>query len=261
MLHNPNATLEQFSEIIEVDEAWSSRLLKLANSAYFQRGQAATNIVAALQLIGLAELRCVLNAVILRDLFPSSHPLRMPLWTHNIAVANTALLLADSYAPHLQNDAFLAGLTHDIGKLLLLERSPTMLDAITRELAHCRSYPEAEELVTPFSHTVLGQALAEQWSFPEQVVKAIAWHHQGIDNHGAKKGVQLYELITLANSLVHSLAIGYSNRYDGVREYHRELFAEQLKALQLPLDPSPAGLAPLKRQLDSRLEEHLVLWE
>lgn len=107
--------------MIEVDEALAARVIKIANSVFFDRGNKSSSIEEAVLVIGLNELRNLLNANALSDIFRVGVA-REQLWAHDVAVALTSKQLAQRILPHQADSAFLAGLMHDIGKLLLLQR-------------------------------------------------------------------------------------------------------------------------------------------
>jgi HD-like signal output (HDOD) protein len=111
---NPNAEAHDYIEVLEADEGLSARILKIANSVFYDRGGGSRTIADAVNVVGLAELKNLLNATALSNLFPVRHHLRASFWTHNIATALTARVLSRSVYPTGTDQAFLAGLMHDI---------------------------------------------------------------------------------------------------------------------------------------------------
>jgi len=84
---DPSAEARDFVEVIESDEALSARVLKISNSVYFDRGKPTNTIEEAVLLIGMNELRCLLNATTLSEIFPSRASARTQLWSNDIATA------------------------------------------------------------------------------------------------------------------------------------------------------------------------------
>ncbi len=108
----PNAEAREFVEVIASDESLSSRVLKIANSAFFDRGKKSSTIEEAVIVIGLSELQSLLSAATLSELFPSTNHLRKLLWEHDIAVALYARTISECTAPEQSGVAFIGGLMH-----------------------------------------------------------------------------------------------------------------------------------------------------
>lgn len=213
---DPNAEARDFVEVIESDEALSARVMRVANSVYFDRGKGSKTIDEAVLVIGINELRCLLNATTLSELFPSKSPLRTALWAHDIATAVIARTLAARLRPNQGDLLFLGGLMHDIGKLLLLQRAPAELSkAIALAAEKGIELFEAEGLVFPFDHTEVGQLIGEKWNFSKELLDIIRNHHRvgEFNNRTARQatrqgGPTNPEIIWAADTIAHALALG-----------------------------------------------------
>jgi HD-like signal output (HDOD) protein len=202
----PNAEAHDYIEVIEADEGLSAKTLKIANSVFYDRGGGSRTIADAVNVIGIAELRNLLNASALMNVFPLRHPLRSQLWAHDIATALTARLIAKTIAPHLADSAFLAGLMHDIGKLLLLQRHTESYAKLLKEgLSAGLESPLAEVNEYPFDHTHVGQLIGEQWRFTKELTMAIRCHH---NDWSTFSGISLAALIKASDILTHGLNLG-----------------------------------------------------
>ncbi len=203
---NPTADARDFITVIESDESLAARILKMANSVYFDRGSRCTTIDDAVGVIGLSELRNLLCSSSTTDIFPTKNPLRVTFWEHNLSVAIASRVLAKEFAPALSSSAFFAGLMHDIGKLILIQRAESGYREV---VSHMRdgstTLAEAELLVYPFDHTEVGQIIGESWSFPPEVILAIRHHHRPLQERSHIGGTPtLCDLVMLANTLVHA---------------------------------------------------------
>ena len=97
---DPNAEARDFVEVIKADESLSARIIKISNSVFFDRGHGGSKTIEdAVMVIGISELRGLLNAGALSDLFPSRHPARTQLWANDIATGIAARLLAQRLLP------------------------------------------------------------------------------------------------------------------------------------------------------------------
>jgi HD-like signal output (HDOD) protein len=199
---NPNAEAHDYIEVLEADEGLSARILKIANSVFYDRGGGSRTIADAVNVVGLAELKNLLNATALSNLFPVRHHLRASFWTHNIATALTARVLSRSVYPTGTDQAFLAGLMHDIGKLLMLQQHMDNYERVLRKgLSDGIDSVSAEVQVYPFAHTHVGQMLAERWNFSQDLYDVIGGHHQPWEDipRGSLTG-----LIKVSDVIVHA---------------------------------------------------------
>lgn len=209
---NPEAKSTEFVDIIESDEALSARVLRIANSVYFRRGEAATDIEKAVNSIGLTELRCILSATLLKNLLRIKHPAREQLWANAVGTAIAARALSRYSKKIHENEAFLCGLMHDIGKLVILRAAGKRYEEVIRKVSTGRlSFIQAEEEVFGLNHVEVGKWAAESWRFPKVVVQAIALHHQPWpeDKQRAKKNLTPALLISISDCIVHSSGIGH----------------------------------------------------
>lgn len=247
---NPGAEASDFVALVEEDEALSARVLKLANSVFFDRGSATTTIEAAVVLIGTNELRCLLNSIALRELFPSPSPHRALLWEHDVAVAIGARVFASRLEPSAAGLAFIAGLMHDIGKLLLLQRSGPDYARVVRLVEDSGlPYSEAEAEVYPFDHTEAGQLVAERWNFPADLTDAIRNHHLPWDR--LDTGPAATRLVKAADAAVHALGFAHPRGHGKLRKRYEESLDECREGLELGAAEWRELLEAAKRAIDA----------
>lgn len=226
---DPKAEARDFVEVIESDEGLSARIIKIANSVFFDRGHQTKTIEDAVVVIGINELRCLLNANTLSDIFPSKHSDRALLWGHDIAVALVARTLAQRRLPAQSDAAFLAGLMHDIGKLLLLQRLTDEYGKILRAVEQQgKDSVGIEEEKLLFSHVDVGQLIAERWKFTPELTRVIKLHHRppGEDD-------PLVLIIYAADGIAHALGLGHSPAMRKLRSYHQERLPEIFERLSI----------------------------
>lgn len=213
---NPNAEAHDFINLLQGDEGLSSRVLKIANSVFYDRGGGSKTIVDAVNVIGIAELRNLMNATVLGGLFPVRHHLRREFWGHNIATGIAAKVVARALLPSLVDQVFLAGLMHDIGKLLILQQHVDDYERVVkRGLADGVESSTAEVSVYPFDHAQVGQLIAEKWHFSAELYEAIGDHHKPWADLQAGS---LTGIVKLSNLLAHTLGLGVTR---DIRSYQR----------------------------------------
>lgn len=245
---DPNSEIQDFVEVIESDEGLSGRIIKIANSVYFGRSQLCSTINDAVVNIGMNELKNLLNANTLCDIFPSKHPARAQLWMHNIGVALIAREMAARFAPGLKNEALLSGLVHDIGKLLLLQKRPDEYEKILRKgLDSEESSCQLEQDQFVCNHCEVGQLLAQQWNFPANIIDVIATHHSyNVSDLGANLN-KLPELIAVADILCHAIGIGHPLPNSGLKRKNLSTAAEILEKLGVTTQEQASMLEGLQR--------------
>jgi HD-like signal output (HDOD) protein len=249
---DPNAEARDFVDVIEADEALAARIIKIANSVFFDRGHASKTIPEAVTVIGINELKCVLNASSLTALFPSNHIARTQLWANDIATALITRQLAQRLMPESADGGFLAGLMHDIGKLLMLQRAADdyvkILKRVEQEGCDFRT---AEQEAFVCDHTEVGQLIAERWNFTKELTAAIRQHHEPW-LEGAPP--TLARLVYAADTLAHSLGIGHPRGWKRFQQKSTERLEELWPQLQVTAGERQSFLNSLRRTYESERE-------
>lgn len=249
---NPKAEAHDFIEVIEADEGLSARIVKIANSVFYDRGGGSKTISDAVQVIGTAELRGLLNASALSDLFTVKHSLRGSMWSHDIATALTAKVLARRVLPSQTEHALLAGLMHDVGKLLMLQRHSDTYEKISRKSAQEGvESVVAEATEYPFDHTEVGQLIAERWNFSPELTAAIRFHHMEWRDI---EPLSLASIVKASNIIAHSLGLGETSNSARVRAVYEPLLADSWIALAINSGDQKAILDEARRTFETEYE-------
>lgn len=226
---NPDAEARDFVELIGSDEALSARIIKIANSVFFDRGSRSESIEECVNKIGINELRSLLTANTLADILPSRHGARSQLWANDLGTAISAKILCERILPAKAPSAFLGGLMHDVGKLLLLQRRPdeySQIMLLVQQKTH--DFSLAEQELFAFDHTQVGQLIAEKWMFTPDITEIIRSHHQA-----APSKTSLPYLVQCANSISHSLGLGHGKGFGALRNAHADKLPAMFEALEI----------------------------
>ena len=188
MLASGHASLTDLGSLIAGDQGLAVHLVREANSALYGARYRVATIAEALSRIGLERGRRVVSAAALRGMFRlrQSHG----LWNHSLDVAQVALRLA-SAAGVDRDTAFLAGLVHDIGKLVCLELPAGAIgryERLTR--AGCPDVV-VERVVFGEDHASVGGRLLREWRFSGTTIGAVESHHEP-ERGGSALGAVLY---------------------------------------------------------------------
>jgi putative nucleotidyltransferase with HDIG domain len=183
-LADPYTDLQRIVTIIEYDPALTANALKLANSAYYSRGNEVHSVREAVSLLGAGRILQHSVGRHLRGRLAQSCPgydlVEKELWHHSVAAALAADTLPRYAKVAIHPVAFTAALLHDIGKLILSRHLESELrDEIMRIAATQKlTYVQAERALLGFDHAQVGGVIARRWNFPAALSDAIAHHHQ-----------------------------------------------------------------------------------
>jgi len=190
VLRSPTSSASDIAEVVSRDSSLAAKLLKLVNSPFYGFPSRIDSLPRAVALLGGNELSTLALGVsaisVFKDIPPELVDMRS-FWTHSLSCAIFARLIAGQCDKQNQERHFVAGLLHDIGKLLLYKKLPY---ASAQALVYSRfnSVPEfeSEKEVIGFDHTRIGLLLVEEWNFPRTLADSIALHHSppGKDDMG-----------------------------------------------------------------------------
>ncbi|WP_018869119.1 MULTISPECIES: HDOD domain-containing protein [unclassified Thioalkalivibrio] len=208
LLDDDESTQPQIAAALGRDPGLVAHVLRLANSPAYAPSRAVDSIERAVAMLGRDVLqRLVVASAVTRSMNTLPEQERLPLetfWRHSAYCAVIARQLAQAVAPRAAGVVFLAGLLHDLGKLLLFSQSPEAAHRAflaSLDTAQGPSPQAAEREQMGFDHARLGGALAERWGLPEALVEGIAWHHDPLsasDRHRPSVA-----LVHLANTGAH----------------------------------------------------------
>jgi len=176
-----HTTFEDISSIIESDAAVTSQLLKIANSAYYGFRRTVEDLERAVMLIGITEVRNICLAICLVNQFnPRLLPKGFTLysfWTHNLMTSFCCKELARDQQWVHDDEIYLMGLLHDLGRLAIAATMPEKFNMIAL-LSRKKEIPisRAEE-ASGLPHTEVGGWLAIKWGFSEKIKAVLKYHH------------------------------------------------------------------------------------
>ncbi|NIQ37906.1 MAG: HDOD domain-containing protein [Proteobacteria bacterium] len=180
-------SISALSKVIENDQAIVTKILQLVNSSFYPFRSKIESIPRAVVVLGLNTIRNAVLSVSLMEAFRSKDDLEQfdieEFWHHSIAIAATSKHLAEKTRLEIPDDCFVAGLLHDIGKVILAQyfkgQFTRILELIRTE--HVTFY-EAEQRLLPVNHAEIGGYLAGKWDLPDSLVHAIKYHHWTSDS-------------------------------------------------------------------------------
>jgi len=186
VVEDPRATARDMHDIVRSDPALAAKILKVVNSAFYGLPAQIASLERAIVMLGLSAVKNIALAASLSRIFRAQAICEQfaarDLWRHCIAVAVAARAIADAgRSPHV-DEAFVAGLVHDLGLLVAQQLFPAKLQEVANTyLSHPQggqSFCALETRALGADHQALGYALAVRWKFPPGLCHAIAYHHE-----------------------------------------------------------------------------------
>ncbi|HVK93346.1 MAG TPA: HDOD domain-containing protein [Noviherbaspirillum sp.] len=244
-----DVSIAAVADKVSRDQALAAKTLRLANSSFYGLQHKVRTIPQAITVLGFDSIRALITSAGIIDNFSGGEhdtfDFRM-FWRHAVGTALCAKMLAR--ALNLNQDyAFMSGLLHDIGKLVLVTRFP-QLYALT--IAHRNTHDcymlEAERATLGLDHPTVGKALAEYWKFPPLIQRAIANHHMpAMQDLG-----DIPSVVHVANAIVHALDLS-GDQHDLVPPIVERAWSS--------LNISPATLKSVFRETESQFDEACMI--
>ncbi len=245
---DPRSEVEDLLRVVQADPPIAARIMRIVNSSFYPLRETVGELKTAITLLGFSEIRNLALTACMSSWYGYSADYRgysrQGLWNHCIGVGTVSRVIARNSGRAVAGEAYLAGLLHDLGLILInqyLQRPfCQVLDQLTPEVPT----QVAEMRVLGFDHTELGSHIARRWRFPDEVTAAIRHHH----------APQLYEgphrdtvwIVAMANFLcgLHDLtSLGVRN------------LCEPADEIIDALDFRPDDIPRLKEQLEETLSQ------
>lgn len=181
VVEDPKSTAQDMHDIVRNDPALAAKILKVVNSAFYGLPSQIANLDRAIVMLGMSAVKNIALAASLSRLFQpgalSDKFSAKDLWTHCVAVGVCARMLSEAgHGP--SEEAFVAGLTHDMGLLIEHQLFPEKLKELVERVEKTpQDFIAAEREIIGADHEAFGFALATKWKFPPALRYSIAYHH------------------------------------------------------------------------------------
>ncbi len=210
MMQDPDVSVTQVAEVIAKDQALAAKILHLVNSAFCGMKREIKTINRAVVILGFAAVRSAALAIgvfdYFRDTAGEEQSELVRFWEHSIAVASISKVLARHWHLCSGEEAFVVGLLHDTGKLVMKKYFPLdVADLGEYTRTQRATWYEGERVLLQANHTTIARALFRAWQFPISLVDAVHRHHEP---GSGRKPSQLAALAHQADLLSYQLGKG-----------------------------------------------------
>ncbi|MDZ4827134.1 MAG: HDOD domain-containing protein [Actinomycetota bacterium] len=240
MLEDPRTSAADLGRLIESDPSLSTQVIRLANTAFYGLSGKVSSAWRAVTVLGLATVRALATTAAF-DLF-SEKGRSVPddFWPHCVTSAAASAALARRVGIQ-SNEAFSAGLLHDIGTALVFRRAPRRYDSVIDRLTqdHTMTLIDAERQEFGATHAEVGAAALGVMRFPVELVEAIGAHH----TEPSQVSSLLGRLLIASDALAIEI--------DGVTSEANFAIGETLEALDIPASAEQGLLEEVKRDQEN----------
>jgi len=232
LIESEGVSAEELARVVAADPAVAARVLKISNSSFYGCQRQIQTLSHAIMMLGYNTLRSLVVAASVKQVYKPYGLTEKMLWEHSFGAGLAARLIANNTRLVNEEEAFLGGLFHDIGKIIKnffdnQQFQKVMEKCYNEEI----SFLEAEQQIYSYTHAEVGALVIKKWNFPEMLMKAVLQHHCfAFEKDEDPCQVKLTCVVGLANLFCHKLGIG-------VREPEEDLVLhETIPAKLLNLD-------------------------
>jgi len=209
-MQSSDSSIQQIGQIIAKDIAMTAKVLQIVNSAFFGIPRHISNPEQAVGLLGLDTVKAL---ILTAGVFSSSSQIRVAgfkadtLWSHSIATGAIAREIARAESMDRQDidNAFMAGLLHDVGQLIIAAEIPAQYGEVLKKL---QNEPDSlhliEHQIIGSTHAEVGAYLLGLWGLPDAIVEAVAFHH--LPGSCVAEGLLPLSIVHAADALEHHMA-------------------------------------------------------
>lgn len=210
LLDSETATAEDLARIVASDPAVAARVLKISNSAFYGCQRKIQTLSNAIVILGFNTLKSLVIAASVKQVY---HPFGLTekmLWDHSFGAALAARIIAGNTRLVNEEEAFLGGLFHDIGKVIMNSHdSAKFLSVIERCYNEGLDFADAERRTYPFAHEEVGGFVLKKWNFPQILIDCVLRHHTlRFEDENDLYLMRMTAVVNLADNFCRKLGIG-----------------------------------------------------
>jgi putative nucleotidyltransferase with HDIG domain len=210
LMEDENATADDLARVVASDPAVAARVLKISNSSFYGCQRQIQTLPHAIMMLGFVTLKSVVVAASVKQVY---HPFGLTeklLWEHSFGAGLAARIIASDTRLVNAEEAFLGGLFHDLGKIIMnfLDKEKFQ-EVMQRCYNDGIDFEQAEQTLFPYTHEEVGALVIKKWNFPDHLMKAVMAHHTlALAEDEDPYLVRLTCVVSLANIFCHRYGIG-----------------------------------------------------
>ena len=219
-MSNEGSSSSELSNIIETDQTIAARVLKISNSAFYGLRQEVSTLKQAIMILGFSTIKSLVLSASTKSIYKKFGITEQLLWDHSVGVAISARLISSSFGTEVEDIAFLGGLMHDLGKVVMNNETPDVFANVMMKVYNDdMDSITAEDEVYGYNHTDIGPGVVSKWGFAPILIEILEKHHlhncklDELEDSLVAKGVAC---VNLADNVCKVLGIGYKDPNDTI---------------------------------------------
>lgn len=210
MVGDPSTSANDLQAVIERDQALTSKVLKIANSALFGVSRDISTLSHAIMILGFSTIRSIVLATSTKSIYlsgkSSSGLSTKLLWEHSVGTSIAARTITGEFSDVNQEESFIAGLLHDVGKTVInLNFSDQYEDVLKEVYNGSERFIDVENRLLGFDHTQVGSLVLRKWNLSRSLEHAVLNHHSPENETDYPV---LTAIISLSNDLCNKIGVG-----------------------------------------------------
>ncbi len=225
--------IDVLSHTISVDQSLTAKVISLSNSPIYGQIRKISSISEAIKILGFSQVKSMIITATSLQFFKSGSQINiaMALWHHSLSTAIACKLIAKKIGKIDKEEAYLAGLLHDIGKMVLLKTVPKLYTSIIEEIKDTgNTFEEIEMRELEFNNILVSNILLSQWGFPKHFVTEITDQHK-CNLVNKSPSIKLSQILALADGISNYIGTSfygsYNNNVDSVIYLGNRLITEE----------------------------------
>lgn len=215
LMSDPDVSIEKIKWIISTDAGLATKILKVANLAFYGGCRNIENLSQAILRLGLNSVRNIVIAASMRNVYKNFGLTEKLLWEQTIGSAMASNIISRRTRISDPEDAFIAGLLHDVGKVVLNNEYPKQFaQVMERVYNEAVPYGAAEKEVFEFSQREIGARVVRKWGFPERI-ELLLRHFDNYDTISNERWMyEIVTVVTTADRICQKFGIGWRRAYN-----------------------------------------------
>ncbi|MCK4503150.1 MAG: HDOD domain-containing protein [Desulfuromonadales bacterium] len=216
LLRKEDLKIKELANAVSLDPVITARLLRIANSVFYQQMKQIGSVDRAIIVVGENVLKNLALEYSLRSTSRTYGVMERKLWENSVGCAVACRMLTERLVDFDKEEAYLAGLQHHIGKVVMINRDKKLYREVLQIVAAGEGeLRDVERGMFAYSHELVGAALLDHWNYPTVIVEATLHHH---DFEGCRieseKVFTLCAIISLASDFCRHFGIGHHGETD-----------------------------------------------
>ena len=210
LIESESANSEELAKVVASDPAVAARVLKISNSSFYGCQRQIQTLSHAIVVLGFATLKSLVVAASVKQVYQPYGLTEKMLWEHSFGAGLAARIIAKEIRLVNEEEAFLGGLFHDIGKTIMNSMNKLQFqDAMQRCYNEGVTFEEAERQVFSYTHSEVGGLVIKKWNFPDMLMNAVLKHHtfEFTEDEDSYQ-VNLTCVVGMADLFCHKVGIG-----------------------------------------------------